>query len=333
MHNPSADVGLKEIVARIPASDLESHFDSKLILVPATGLADAAIFLLQLQGKTVNTDTSCTLVCDIIGGASFAEDKLAKDLTSVTLEVVAQVYTASTWLLGKARDARHFTALKPGASASATSGKEAAAAAAASVSPATLGPHVRAQDLDSRDWGDKCADKKGVRVKLDILQSLTRIWSTARMIRYCSELVLNQERLETTCRNLKSTGKHPGITTDAADDTEHPDYGLDKFCILQSMAVIWADLDRVHASKFSTDINTQEKNDLLPDLVLSSSEAIGHLLETYGTMFISDASTLSNRGRLTDTRSTTRRTWGSKPTSYTAFWAPHLLRLPLPLLH
>jgi hypothetical protein len=47
-------------------------------------------------------------------------------------------------------------------------------------------------------------------------------------------------------------------------------------------------------SNFSTDINTQERSDLLPDLVLSSSEANGHLLETYGKMFIPDASTLSN---------------------------------------
>jgi hypothetical protein len=256
---PSAAGGLSAIVARISAADTDAHSDSKLILVSATGLADAAIFLvplltetagdelpapsellackmlwLQLQGKTENADTSCTLVCDIIGGASFVEDKLEEGQTGVTLEGVRQVYTASTWLMGKAREAKHFTVIKPGASASATSGKD----AVSSVSPATLVPSVRAQDLDGRDWSDKCADKKGVRAKLDAVQALTRLWSAARMTRYCSELVLNHERLETTCRNLKSTGKHPGVIQGAADDTDHPDYGLVKFCILQSMAVM-----------------------------------------------------------------------------------------------
>ncbi|KAJ1385803.1 hypothetical protein B484DRAFT_410397, partial [Ochromonadaceae sp. CCMP2298] len=334
---------------------------------------------LQVQGKTESTDTTCNLVCDLIGGASFATDLIEENQKGVTFEAVAQVYTASTWLMGKAKDAGHYTAVKPGGSASASSGKE---AAASTSSPSALAPHVRAQDLDGRDWGDKCADKKGVRAKLDTVQPLTRLWSAARMTRYCSELVLNHERLETTCRNLKSTGKHPGVTPGAANDTEHPDYGLDKFCTLQSMAVMqsgfgqgsrfqnaiylkysatdhtrisiadfgspkeattttfeagrstpearsqlcrWlggfqlfyrafsgpafqSPLDSLDQfddifllfrvslllSNFSTDINTQERSDLLPDLVLSSSEANGHLLETYGKMFIPDASTLSN---------------------------------------
>ncbi|KAJ1384813.1 hypothetical protein B484DRAFT_410689, partial [Ochromonadaceae sp. CCMP2298] len=344
---------------------------------------------LQLQGMTEGTNATCTLVCDIIGGAKFAEGKLAKDQSGVTFEGVAQVYTASAWLMGKAREAKHFTVIKPGASASATSGKD----AVSSVSPATLVQHVRAQDLDGRDWGDKCADKKGVRAKLDIVQPLTRLFSPARMYRYCSELVFNHERLETTCRNLKSTGKHPGVSVGSEDDGEHPDFGLDKFAILQSMAVmqggfgpgsrfqnalflrfsatdhskisiadfgspkeattttfevgrstpearsqlgrwlgnlqlfygafsgpaflspldpliksltndfyLWSQfqdfflLFRVSLllSNFSTDINTQERSELLPDLELSTSEANGKLLLTYGKMFVSDASTLSN---------------------------------------
>ncbi|KAJ1386640.1 hypothetical protein B484DRAFT_410144, partial [Ochromonadaceae sp. CCMP2298] len=411
---PSAVGGLREIVATISAADTDTHSDSKLILVPATGLADAAIFLvpllaetageelptpsellvckmlwLQVQGKTESTDTTCSLVCDIIGGAKFASDKLEEGQTGVTLEDVVEVYTASTWLMGKAKDAKHFTVIKPGASASATSGKDAVSI----VSPAALVPSVRAQDLDGRDWSDKCADRKGVRAKLDVAQCLTRLWSAARMNRYCSEIVLNPERLETTCRNLKSTGKHPGVTDGAEDDEEHADYGLDKFAILQSMAVmqsgfgpgsrfqnalflrfsatnhskisivdfgspkeattttfevgrstpearsqicrwlgnfqlfygafsdpaflspldsliksltndyyLWSQfqdfflLFRVSLllSNFSTDINTQEKSDMLPNLELSTSKATAHLLLTYAKMFVSDACTLSN---------------------------------------
>jgi hypothetical protein len=239
---------LRTMATMISAADPDAHFDSKLILVSSTGLADAAIFLvpmfdgavtelptpsellgcemlwLQVQGKTESTDTTCTLVCDLIDGASF-----------VTFEAVAQVYTASKWLIGKAKEAGQFTAVKPGGSASASSGKE---AAAKTSSPSALVPHVRAQDLDGRDWGDKCSDKKGLRTKLDAVQTLTRLFGPGRMNRYCSELVFNPERLKTTCRNLKSTGKHPGVTPGAADDEEHADYGLDKFAIVQHMAVM-----------------------------------------------------------------------------------------------
>ncbi|KAJ1429659.1 hypothetical protein B484DRAFT_479390 [Ochromonadaceae sp. CCMP2298] len=213
------------------------------------------------------------------------------------------------------------------------------------------------------------------------------------MNRYCSELVLNHERLATTCYNLKATGKHPGVSPGYADNPEHPDFGVDRFCILQSIAVIqggfgagsrfqsalflrfsatdnskitladfgdpktatttifeagrttqhergvlcgWlgnfqlflgafsgpaflTSLDSLIKSltndfalwfhfhnlyllvqlslmllNFGSDINTQEKSDLLPDLVLSTSESNALLLETYGKLFVSDACTLNN---------------------------------------
>ncbi|KAJ1382110.1 hypothetical protein B484DRAFT_440792, partial [Ochromonadaceae sp. CCMP2298] len=127
-------------------SDPDDGSDSKLILVSATGLADAAVFLvplfdetagdelpapsdllacnmlwLQLQGKTESANATCTLVCDIIGGTKFAESKLVDGQTGVTFEGVRQVYTTSAWLVGKAKDAKHFAVIKPGKSASATS--------------------------------------------------------------------------------------------------------------------------------------------------------------------------------------------------------------------
>ncbi|KAJ1380022.1 hypothetical protein B484DRAFT_34761 [Ochromonadaceae sp. CCMP2298] len=67
--------------------------------------------------------------------------------------------------------------------------------------------------------------------------SIPRV-SENRMKRYVSELVFNHERLQTTCHNLKATGKHPGVSPGHADDNEHADVGLDRFCILLSMAVM-----------------------------------------------------------------------------------------------
>ncbi|KAJ1391084.1 hypothetical protein B484DRAFT_408839, partial [Ochromonadaceae sp. CCMP2298] len=131
---PSAVGALSTMATIISAADTDDHSDSKLILVSATGLADAAIFLvpmfdgavtelptpgeligckmlwLQVQGKTESTDTTCNLVCDLIGGASFATDLIEENQKGVTFEAVAQVYTASTWLMGKAKDAGHYTA-------------------------------------------------------------------------------------------------------------------------------------------------------------------------------------------------------------------------------
>ncbi|KAJ1423111.1 hypothetical protein B484DRAFT_398784 [Ochromonadaceae sp. CCMP2298] len=224
---PSAQGSLQVIAALTSTATTASHEDDNFLVAPTASLPAGAVFViplfaeteLMLQGKKKIGPNSFNLVCDIIGGASYAESMLVEGQVGLTLEAVASVLIPADWLMEKAKTAHLFSIPKPGGSAADTSGTS---------DPVDSPAVVRLKDLDGRLWW--CMDKKSVRSRLGQVQPLTRLFSLARMNYYVPELVFNSERLEKTCITLKSTTKSP------PDD--HRDAGLHRFVTLQSLAVM-----------------------------------------------------------------------------------------------
>ncbi|KAJ1392304.1 hypothetical protein B484DRAFT_473262, partial [Ochromonadaceae sp. CCMP2298] len=240
---PFAQGSLQGIAALTSTATTASHEDDNFLVATTASLPAGAVFILplfaetevalptsaailkhkllwlMLQGKKKIGANSFNLVCDIIGGASYAGPMLVEGQIGLTLEAVASVFIPADWLMEKAKAARLYSIPKPGGSAADTSGTS---------DPVDSPAIVRLKDLDGCLWW--CMDKNSVRSRLDQVQPLTRLFSLARMNHYVPELVFNCERLEKTCITLKSTTKSP------PDD--HRDAGLHRFVTLQSLAVM-----------------------------------------------------------------------------------------------
>ncbi|KAJ1391081.1 hypothetical protein B484DRAFT_408842, partial [Ochromonadaceae sp. CCMP2298] len=172
---------------------------------------------LRLQGKTEITVTTFDLVCDIVGGGKLAGDRLAAGQMGVTLKGIAKVLVPRPWVLAQAKAAKLFK-LVPALGATAGKGT-------VSDNPAM----ARGWDLDGNPWG--CLDKRGAQVRLNPLMALTRLFSAAKMEKFCDDILFDHEKLRGACMTLRSTGGKFA-------DESHPDAGLHLYAALHRLAVM-----------------------------------------------------------------------------------------------
>ncbi|KAJ1395393.1 hypothetical protein B484DRAFT_472556, partial [Ochromonadaceae sp. CCMP2298] len=197
--------------------------DITLPLPTIAELLDCDQLWFRLKGRskmdTTPDDTTFELVCDVVGGALLAKDKLAEGQTGITFKDVQRVLVPCGWLLMEARSAGLYKA----AAGAPTSDKE-------GVGGAVLNPaQARGCDLDNRVWGTD--DKRGAQTKLNKLMAPTRLLPANKMEKYVYLLNLDHKRLQQTCLRLKASG-------DEHTDVGHPDAGLHLYSALHSLAVM-----------------------------------------------------------------------------------------------
>ncbi|KAJ1390229.1 hypothetical protein B484DRAFT_409078, partial [Ochromonadaceae sp. CCMP2298] len=139
-----------------------------------------------------------------VGGAKDAGALLAEGQTGVALAAIDNVFVPQAWLMEIAKTSGMFTIPKPGASAAEPS------------------------DLDGRTHD--CRDKKAAQSRMDVVQPLTRLFSSERMLYYVGELLFNHVRFEKTCSSLKARSK--------TQPDDHRDAGMHRHVQLQSLSVM-----------------------------------------------------------------------------------------------
>ncbi|KAJ1434362.1 hypothetical protein B484DRAFT_394037, partial [Ochromonadaceae sp. CCMP2298] len=195
--------------------------DVALPLPSSAELLDCNQLWLRLKGKNRMSqaagDTTHELVCEIVGGAGLAGDKLGVSQTGVTFAHVQCVLVPCAWVLLDAKAAGLF---KVTAAPGATAGN-----LASPDNPAM----ARGRDLDGNTWG--CLDKRGAQIRLNAVIALLRLFSANKMKIFVDDILFDEKRMKQACMAVKSSGGQPR-------EAEHEYAGLHLYPSIHALAVM-----------------------------------------------------------------------------------------------